>query len=261
MSVVAEASIPVRVAVTGERFYVRMAAICVAVAVIGFAPTFWLPVARGTLDVPPIVYVHALFFYGWTLLFLRQTWLAAAGEMTRHREMGVAGVALATGMLFVGLATAIVSLKRSEAAGFGAAARPFAIVSVSSIVLFAVLFTIAVLKVRKPEVHKRLMLVATITLLQAAVARWFLLFLAPKRPPGAVGPVSPPPVLITVMPGLVVDLLIVAAMIHDRRTTGRVHRAYWIAGGSVVAVQVLRIPFSSTAAWLHVTNWLVALLP
>ncbi len=122
------------------------------------------------------------------------------------------------------------------------------------------LFAVAVLNVRKPEVHTRLMLVATASMLQAAVGRWFLLFLAPARAPGAIGPVSLPPVVVTVMPGLVVDLLIVAAMIHDRRTTGRVHRVYWIAGACVIAVQVLRVPLSTTSGWTQVTHWLVALL-
>lgn len=262
MTVVAEPSVYVRAAAAGsERFYVRMAATCVAVAVIGFAPTYWIPVTRGTLAVPPITHLHALLFYSWTLLFLRQTWLAAAGELTRHREWGVAGVALATAMVFVGLGTSITSLKHSTAAGFGDAARAFSIVSISAITMFAVMFAVAVLNVRKPEVHKRLMLVATVSLLQAAVGRWFLLFLAPARPPGSVGPVSPPPVFVTVIPGLVVDLLIVAAMIHDRRTTGRVHRVYWIAGACVVAVQVLRVPLSTTSGWTQVTHWLLALLP
>lgn len=261
MTVLAEPRVLVRAAAAGsDRFYVRMAAACVAVAFIGFAPTYWLPVTRGTLAVPPITHLHALLFYSWTLLFLRQTWLAAEGEVTRHREWGVAGVALATAMLFVGLGMSITSLKHSTAAGFGDAARAFSIVSISAITLFAVMFAVAVLNVRKPEIHKRLMLVATISLLQAAVGRWFLLFLAPARPAGAVGPVSPPPVFVTVMPGLVVDLLIVAAMIHDRRTTGRVHRVYWIAGACVVAVQVLRVPVSTTAAWTQVTHWLVAVL-
>ena len=261
MTVVAESRVFVRAAaVGGERFYVRMAATCVAVALIGFAPTYWIPVTRGSLAVPPITHLHALLFYSWTLLFLRQTWLAASGEMTRHREWGVAGVALATAMLFVGLGTSITSLKHSEAAGFGAAARPFAIVSVTAIAMFAAMFAVAVLNVRKPEVHKRLMLVATISLLQAAVGRWFLLFLAPARPPGSLGPVSPPPVFVTVLPGLVVDLLIVAAMVHDYRTIGRVHRVYWIAGACVVAVQVLRVPISTTSGWTQVTHWLVAIL-
>jgi hypothetical protein len=243
----------------GQRFYVGMSATFVAIAVIGFAPTYWVPLFSGSLAVPPITHLHAIFFYGWTLLLLRQTWLAASGEIGRHRELGVAGVALATGMLFVGLDAAATSLRHAEAAGFGDAARPFAIVSVTAIVLFAVLVTIALLNVRKPEVHKRLMLVATASMLQAAVGRWFLLFLAPRAASAAA--VSPPPVFVTVIPGLVVDLLIVAAMIHDRRTIGRVHRVYWTAGAVVVAVQVLRVPLSATHAWGQIVQALVAFFP
>lgn len=260
MAKVAEPVLSVRAA-TGERFYVRMAAVFVAVAVIGFAPTYWIPLARRTLDVSPITYLHAVFFYGWTLLFLWQTRLAASGRLARHRELGLLGVAMATGMLFVGLGLAINSLKRAEAAGFGASARAFSIVSVTGITLFAVLVAIAIRNVKKPEVHKRLMLVATASILQAAVGRWFLLFLAPPRPPGLIGPMPPPPVAVSVLPGLLVDLLIVAGMIHDRRTRGHVHRVYWIAGAAVLAVQVLRVPISSTSAWTQVTTWLLAVSP
>ncbi len=239
----------------GHRFYVRIAAACVAVAVVGFAPTYWLPLFRGTLEVPAISHVHAVVFYGWTLLFLLQTWLAANRKFTRHRELGVFGVAVATTMCFVGMAAAITSLKRSTADGFGPAVQAFTIVPVSGIAFFAVLFTIALLNVRQLETHKRLMLVATVSLLQAAVGRWFLIFLAPD--PLGGGPVSPPPVFVTVMPGLVSDLPIVAAMVYDRRTTGRVHPVYWIAGGALLALQVARVPLSTTAAWIETTSWLL----
>jgi hypothetical protein len=260
MSVVAESRVSIPAVPVGQRFYVGMATTFVAIALIGFAPTYWLPLTRGTLEVPPITHVHALFFYGWTLLFLRQTWLAATGEVRRHRELGVAGVALATGMLFVGLDAAVTSLKQAEAAGFGDAGRAFSIVPLSAIALFTVLVAIAVLNVRKTDVHKRLMLVATASVMQAAVGRWFILFLA-TPPPAGGGAVSPPPVLVTVMPGLVVDLLIVAAMIHDRRTNGRVHRAYWISGAVVVAVQVLRVPLSTTSVWMRTAEALTLFFP
>jgi hypothetical protein len=243
----------------GQRFYVGMAATCFAVAVVGFMPTYWVPMARGTLDVAPITHLHALFFYGWLLLFVRQTSLAASGRLSRHRELGVAGVAVATGMCFVGLGMAIHSLRRLEAAGAGDPARAFTIVAVSAIALFAVLFALAIVNVKKPEVHKRLMLVATISMLQAGVGRWFLLFFAPSQP--IDGPPLVPPVFVTVIPGLVTDLLIVAAMIHDRRTRGRVHPVYWWAGASVLAVQVLRVPLSTTSAWIQVTHWLLAVSP
>ena len=256
MTVIAQTDVARRVPVTtGQRFYVRMAAACVAVAVIGFTPTYWLPLVRGTLNVPPIAHVHAAVFYGWTLLFLVQAWLAANRRLTRHREWGVFGVALATTMCFVGMAAAITSLKQSTADGFGDAVRAFTIIPVSGIVFFAALFTLALLKVKQLETHKRLMFVATVSLLQAAVGRWFLIFVAPV--PLGGGPVSPPPVFVTIMPGLVSDLLIVAAMVHDRKTTGRVHPVYWIAGGALVALQVLRVPLSTTTAWTQIANWLL----
>jgi hypothetical protein len=242
-----------------DRFYARMAVVCLAVGVIGFAPTYWVPLLRGTLDVSPLAHAHALFFYGWLLLLIRQSTLAASGQLVRHRASGLVGIALASGMFFVGIGMAIHSLKSSMADGFEAAARAFTIVPVSGIVLFAILFALAIARVHDRDVHKRLMLVNTAGLLQAAVGRWFVLLLAPPSPPGV--PVSPPPVFITVMPALVVDLLIVAGMVYDWRTRGRVHRVYWIAGGATLAVQLLRVPLSQTSAWLQLTNWLLAIAP
>jgi hypothetical protein len=242
-----------------DRFYARMALVCLAVAVAGFAPTYWIPLLRGSLEIAPLAHVHAMFFYGWLLLLVRQSSLAASGQFVRHRAWGLFGVAFASGMCFVGLGMAIHSLKESIADGFEPAARAFSIVPVSGIVLFAILFAIAIAKVHDSDAHKRLMLVNTAGLLQAAVGRWFLLFLAPPRQPGV--PLSPPPVAVTVMPGLVVDLLIVAGMIYDRRTRGRVHRVYWIAGGVTLAVQILRVPLSQTNAWLTMTHWLLAIAP
>ena len=257
MSAIVQGVAVPRVAATtiaGKRFYVRMAAACLMVAVVGFTPTYWMPLFRGTLNVAAISHVHAAVFYSWTLLFLVQTWLAANRKLTRHREWGVAGVALATTMVFVGMVAAITSLKQSTADGFGDAGRAFTIVPVSGLVFFVALFVLALVKVRQLDTHKRLMVVATVSLLQAAVGRWFLIFIAPVVMGG--GPVSPPPVLVTIMPGLLSDLLIVAAMVHDRKTTGRVHPVYWAAGGALVALQVLRVPLSTTAAWTQFAHWL-----
>jgi hypothetical protein len=247
------------VAGTTERFYVRMAATFLIVGFVGFVPTYWLPLVRGTLVIPPLAHVHALFFYGWLLLFWSQTSLAASGRLARHREMGVLGVALATGMVFVGLGTAATSIKALDAVGFGEAGRRFSIVPITAAALFATMFAVALLNVRRPEVHKRVLLAATAALLQAPAGRWVALLLAPPQPGG--GPRMPPPVAVSVIPGLLIDLLIVAAMIHDKRTTGRIHRTYWIWGAAIVAVQVLRVPVSQTDAWMHVPTWLMALVP
>jgi hypothetical protein len=243
----------------GTLFYGGMAAIFFAIALVGFAPTYWVPMIRGTLDVPPLIHVHAVLFYGWMALLLKQTTLAASGRLSRHRELGVAGVALATGMVFIGLALAINSMKRLDASGFGEAGRAFSIVPVTAVLLFGTLFAAAIVNVKRPEVHKRLMLVATASMLQAAVGRWFVFFLAPPNPTSGLA--SPPPIAVTILPGLAVDLLIVACMIHDRRTTGRVHPAYWAGGGLVLLVQLARIPISATTGWVNVAQALLKLAP
>jgi hypothetical protein len=241
----------------GRRFYVRTAIGFIAVAMLGFAPTYWLPVARGTLHVAPIVHIHAALFFGWTFFFLAQTMLVASDNERLHREVGVAGVSLATAMCLVGFGVAINSIKRLDAAGFGPAGRAFSLIAFSAIVVFAVLIGLALLNVKRPEIHKRLLLIATASLLPAAIGRWFALFLAP---PNAV-PGAPPPAIVTLAPNILADLFIVGGMIYDRRTRGRVHPVYWIAGGALLVVEVVRIPLSGTGAWLRVTDWLVALSP
>ena len=241
------------------RFYVRMAWVCVAIAVIGFAPTYWMPVVQGTFDGRPIAHLHALVFYGWTLFFVSQASLVSRRRIARHRELGVAGVALATAMLFVGLAAALSSLQVAVGTGAEAVVRRFTIVPVSGIFLFAALVAAALVNVRRaPDTHKRLMLVATAAILQAAVGRLFVLAFAP---PAGDGPRVPPPVPVTIPAGIIVDLLIIAGMIHDKRTRGSVHPAYWIGGGVVLAVQILVAPLSETAGWLVVTDWLLAFVP
>ena len=58
-----------------------------------------------------------------------------------------------------------------------------------------------------------------------------------------------------VIVGLLLQLLLVVGMVHDWRTRGRVHPA-WIVGLAVsVAVIVLKVPLSTTAAWLAFAQW------
>lgn len=103
------------------------------------------------------------------------------------------------------------------------------------------------------------MLLTTVSMLRAGIGRWFLLFLAAPHVAGT--PMVQPPVAVTLLPALVNDLLILAVMVYDRRTNGRVHPAYWWGAAAVIAVQVLRVPLSTTHGWMTLTNWLLALAP
>ncbi len=234
-------------------FYFYMALACMAVAFLGFAPTYWLPMARRSFAAPPVIYVHGLLFFAWTIYFAFQSWLAASGKVVRHRTIGMIGISLATAMTIFGFLVAVEAMKRSAALGQTDAGISFAIVPLSGILFFAVVFALAVAAIRRPEVHKRLMLLAGISLLDAAVARWFLTFLAPPGPPG------PPPVAVTLPPAFVAYLLLVVAIVQDWRTRGRPHPVYIYGGTALIAVKLLNWPISVTPLWHSFAGGILAL--
>jgi hypothetical protein len=253
MSTITEAHPRSAVTPSAKYFYFYMALSCAAVAFVGFAPTYWLPMAGRAFKANPVVHIHGLIFFSWTLYFSFQTWLAASGRIARHRAVGLVGISFATAMtIFAALATINV-MKDSAALGLKEEGIAFAIVPFAGIVFFAVVFTLAVSAVRRPETHKRLMLLAGISILDAAVARWFLTFLAPPGPPG------PPPVIVTIPPALVAYLLLVVAMIFDWRTRGRPHRVYVVGGAVLVAIKLLALPVSATPLWHSFGGGILAL--
>jgi hypothetical protein len=250
-------AVPVRRQLAGK-FYVTMAAIFVAIAFGGFLGTYWLQVARGTFNGSPLLHLHGLLFSLWTLFFLSQATLMANRKVRTHRAWGLFGISLATAMLCMGLAVAIEGLRNRVEAGYGDTARAFAITPVSAILLFAALVAAAIVNIRRPEWHKRFMLVATASILQAPIARFFFLAATGGGPGVRPGLGPPPPIERGISAGLLVTSLVVAAMVHDWRSRGRVHPAYWWGFGALVAVQVLRPVIGYSEAWYRFTDFLLA---
>ena len=169
---------------------------------------------------------------------------------------GVPGISLATALIFVGTATAIHSLSARLDGGYGDRARAFFIVPISDLVLFAGFFAAAIANIMRTERHKRLMLLATISVLPAAVARVFFVLATGGGPGLRPGFPAPPPVELALTAGLVVALLIVAAIVHDWRTRARPHPVYLIGGALYLAVQFLHAPVSATPAWLGFADFM-----
>jgi len=196
--------------------------------------------------------------------FLAQTWLVASGRTIAHRTWGMLGVAIVTAMAFI--VTAVVSLRIAQAslpgqpAGVAHQVKAFAWVSISGLLFILPVFVLAIVNLRKPEVHKRLIVLMTISMLGAPIARWFLTFLAPPPDPNAppwpagLPEVSAPPVFVSIAPGLLGDLLLVAAMIYDWRTRGRPHSVYVIGGAILLLVQLTVVPVSESPLWQAVAG-------
>lgn len=233
---------------TSQLFYVYMGVVFIVIAFGGFAPTFWGPLASGTFTADPVIHLHGALYSAWTLFFLWQAVLIATARRRDHRSWGMAGISLATAMVFSGVIAAINSMNVADAMGMGDAGRRFSIVSLTAALLFGCSVTAAIISVRDPEAHKRWMLLATVPLMQAPVGRLL-------RPIFAADFSGPPPVFVTVPAALIVDLLILAAIVRDWRTRGRPHRVYLAGGALIVATQLLRVPVSNSDAWMSFANW------
>jgi hypothetical protein len=254
MNIAASGVLPAREAARG--FYVWISAACALIAFAGFAPTFWLQLAPGTFVGSSLLITHGILFSAWPLFLLWQTTLVSSGRTALHRASGVAGVSLATAMMCTGFAVANAVLATRLSAGMGDAARAFHIVTMSILVLFGAFVAIAIATVKRPDIHKRMMLLATITILPPAIAR--LLFavsvgIGPGLRPGN----GPPRSVESVMSSaLIADALILICILYDLRTRGRPHPALLIGGGVLLAVQLLRIPLSVTPGWYAIADWL-----
>lgn len=246
MATLATAAAPAARVRSDNWFYVWMAAAFVAVAFGGFLPTYWMKLAAGSFGGNPIMHIHGLLFSAWALLYFTQTWLVASGRTPAHRSLGLLGIALISVMACTVLLAVINEIKVAAAIGRRDAALQFVVVPLLALPLVLGFFTLAIVWRRRPALHKRLMVLTTIPMMHAAIARWFGVAFAP---PGAVGP---PPLLMAVPPGLVALLFLVPAIAHDRRTLGHVSRVYWIGGGAILLYVALIVPLGSSPGWMRI---------
>ncbi|MGL4541914.1 MAG: hypothetical protein ACRCUI_05350 [Polymorphobacter sp.] len=234
-------------------FYVGMATLFAVIAFGSFIPTYWSKIATGSFGGNPVLHVHGWLFCSWTLLYFTQTLLVATHHGALHRSLGLLGIALMSGMVFTVFWASINEIRVAQAIGMGDAARRFVVVPMTGLPLMIGFFTLAIANVKRPELHKRLMILTMIPLMHAAIARVFMLLFAP---PGAIGP---PPVLVAVPPGFVALTLVGVAMVHDRRRLGHVPGVYVIGGALLLANVLLLVPASNSAAWMRFAQALESL--
>lgn len=237
-----------RAAIDASRhFYVAIAGFIFVFTLVAFARTYWAPMAAGSLDMHAAFHAHAALFFAWTFYFLIQTMLVAQGRTLLHREFGMLGVALAGAMVFSGVLVVIVNLSLLMGTPRERIVLGTAILALSAMVLFASFMTAAVANIRQPEWHKRLMVLATFSLLQAVVARYVLLIPDLAQPHRAL------------ISAAIVDLLLMGVILADARIKGRIHPAYLVGSALLLFVQVARSPLTHTPLWHDACAWLASL--
>jgi hypothetical protein len=120
----------------------------------------------------------------------------------------------------------------------------FLVVPYANIFLFALLTGTALLLRNRPQAHKRLMLIATICIAEAGIARW------PFEPY-----VSTPPLAMWTTAALVIPIAI-----WDLYSRRNIHPATAIGAVALLAEGPVREMISHTAAWLAFAKWATSLV-
>jgi hypothetical protein len=195
----------------------------------GFGMTYWFPLANGTFrPAPPVVHLHGLVFFCWTILLVVQPYLVNSRNIAVHRSVGTFGIALATAVMFMG---AIITLLGAAASRDHPGANYYhgIYLGFMAVVGFGVLFTLAIRNVRRPEIHKRLILLAMLPLLPPGVHRTYMV---------PLGLTSFP-----ILPMyLTLDAMAAAIVVHEWRSTTRVSTCTMIGTGWILVQQALHYP-------------------
>ncbi len=239
---VATSTVKVRAGVPGRKydhvFFSAMALLLLGSVFLGFAHSYYL---AGMFHAPlpsAIIHVHGALFSSWILFLLAQTTLVAAGRTDVHRRIGIAGFLLACLMVIVGVWAGTNALARNFAPP-GVDAKTFYVIPITDMLVFAVLVFFAYRARFDSAAHKRIIIIATVALMIAAIARW------------------PFPLLLgnPLAAALVSYQFVLMLMAYDLWSTHKIHRATIWASVFLIFVQQIRFPIAQTAAWHAFATW------
>ena len=225
-----------------HQFFIIASILVVAAVLIGFGPTFYLkpffvspPVAR------TIIYVHGFVMTAWVLLFIVQVYFISSKKIKLHQKLGMAGVGLAVLVFVTGMMVTLAAAKYGTAsAPAGIPPLEFMIVPFGDMIVFAILFGAAVYYRKNSPNHKRLMLLTMINFLPPAIARF----------PG--GFIDYGPLWFYGVPTVITLALIALDAWYNRK----LNKVFLFAGIFLIAAMWIRLPLSSTGAWVSIAQWL-----
>lgn len=221
---------------TAPRVFTFFGLLAAAVVFAGFARSWYLKAWFGTPALPTLVHVHGVVMTLWFALFVLQVRLIAARRTALHRRVGVLGVVLALLVLGVGTLTAIEAARRGH---FPGPPLKFLAVPLGDMLVFASFVSLGLAYRQRPDIHRRMMTLASVGILTAALARLGL-------PGGILGPITATIAILAVC---------VAA---DTLAHRRLHRAFALGALLIALSWPLRLWLSGTPAWERFASWLVA---
>ena len=232
--------------------YSAFAALLLVLTLVGFQQ-FYLH-GRGFPShplAPPIkalLITHGVAMTAWIVLFLVQPLLIASGNRKLHMSLGWLGATIALSILILGLQLPIQTTRfEPDVVIWGLYRKAFMAVPIFSVLLFAGYVAVGVWQRKRPDIHRPMMLLATLAIIAAATDRIVGLpdLYAATIWGQVFGPFFAP---------LVIGVLFLVAKGILTRSFDR-----WFAAGfvvqAIVSAGIMRI--ATTGAWDQFTTWLV----
>lgn len=156
--------------------YTAFAALLVVVTLLGFQQFYLHGRAYPAHPFPPplkgLLVTHGLLMTGWITLFLLQPLLIVSGNRKMHITLGTAGAVLAAAMLVVGIYTPIATTRvEPDIVLWGLNRHHFTAIPILSILTFAGFVAVGISYRRRPDIHRPMMLLATLSIMAAAADR------------------------------------------------------------------------------------------
>ncbi|PCI76237.1 MAG: hypothetical protein COB20_11110 [SAR86 cluster bacterium] len=227
-----------------NRFFLIYSFLLLTIVIIGFTPSLFLRVAFDTPSIPFYLHLHGAILTGWFVILVAQAWLIRSQNPALHRKLGPFaagyGLLVVIGSLMAtlnvvsrdlgqGITLDVDMAEIDPALGSGISYLTFIsgvvwanIVSVST---FAILLCSAVIYRKRSDLHKRLILVATVSILGPALARISRL----ETLGGEQGPFIP----------LALLTLLATIIVYDLITLSKIHRASMVAITLAIALSLL----------------------
>jgi hypothetical protein len=224
----------------GKYFYFIMSLVIAVVVVYGFSHTVNQNLLHPNPIPPVILWFHAIAFSSWVVFFIVQSALVRTHNVKIHRKLGWFGLALGIVMIVLGCTTAVImaNFHQKFGGGFGDPAA-FLVIPLHDMVQFATFFTLAIWWRKRPEWHRRFILIASCALTAAAWGR---------------APFIPFPWFYTG-----VDSLVLLGAARDLVVMKRVHPIYLWALPSMIVAQTIAVHILThqTRAWMAIAHWLM----
>lgn len=218
-------------------FYFSMSLLVAAIVVAGFKRTVNANLFHPAVPRPFILWIHGAAFAGWVIFFICQSTLVRIRKLSWHRSIGWFGAGLATVMVPLGIATAIIMARFDTVQLHQSGAGAFLSIPFYDMIAFGVSIALAIYWRMKPELHRRLIFIATCGLMDAAFGRFDYLFDHNLFFP-------------------CLDLLILLGVARDLLVDRRVHKAYLFALPLLIVGQSLAVYMwrSNPSWWQGITR-------